>query len=131
MSHFLAVDSFFFALAAALAAAFSAFSLNPEKVGAYRLIGYENRLLQAEDFNDDRKDAGEVGAGHSVTALYEVVPARDAADPSLTALRAVAEQGTPADPATPSANVGQQVVVEGSLYLQWSWEVHWAMSLPK
>lgn len=41
---------------------------------AYRLIGYENRLLRAEDFNDDRKDAGELGAGHSVTALYEVVP---------------------------------------------------------
>ena len=41
---------------------------------AYRLIGYENRLLAAEDFANDRKDAGELGAGHSVTALYEVVP---------------------------------------------------------
>lgn len=48
---------------------------NPATVGAYRLIGYENRLLRAEDFNDDTKDAGEVGAGHTVTALYEVVPA--------------------------------------------------------
>ncbi|MHA3774572.1 YfbK domain-containing protein [Verrucomicrobiota bacterium sgz303538] len=48
---------------------------NPAKVGAYRLIGYENRLLAKEDFNDDTKDAGEIGAGHSVTALYEVVPA--------------------------------------------------------
>ncbi|HEX9935864.1 MAG TPA: VWA domain-containing protein [Longimicrobium sp.] len=47
---------------------------NPARVKAYRLIGYENRLLAAEDFNDDRKDAGELGAGHSVTALYEVVP---------------------------------------------------------
>jgi Ca-activated chloride channel homolog len=47
---------------------------NPNKVQAYRLIGYENRLLQAEDFNDDRKDAGEIGAGHTVTALYEVIP---------------------------------------------------------
>ncbi|AGA30882.1 vWA domain-containing protein [Singulisphaera acidiphila] len=46
---------------------------NPTKVGAYRLIGYENRLLQKEDFNDDRKDAGEIGAGHHVTALYELV----------------------------------------------------------
>jgi len=46
---------------------------NPERVKGYRLIGYENRLLAAEDFNDDRKDAGELGAGHSVTALYEVV----------------------------------------------------------
>src|SRR5690606_12471898 len=44
-------------------------------VRAYRLIGYENRLLAAEDFADDTKDAGEIGAGHSVTALYEVVPA--------------------------------------------------------
>ncbi len=48
---------------------------NPAKVAAYRLIGYENRLLAAQDFNDDRKDAGEIGAGHQVTALYEVIPA--------------------------------------------------------
>jgi len=48
---------------------------NPALVGAYRLIGYENRLLAAEDFNDDQKDAGEIGAGHTVTALYELVPA--------------------------------------------------------
>lgn len=47
---------------------------NPARVHAYRLIGYENRLLADEDFNDDTKDAGEIGAGHSVTALYEVVP---------------------------------------------------------
>ena len=47
---------------------------NPAKVGAYRLLGYENRLLRAEDFNDDKKDAGEIGAGHTVTALYELVP---------------------------------------------------------
>ncbi|MEE8595971.1 MAG: von Willebrand factor type A domain-containing protein, partial [Gemmatimonadota bacterium] len=47
---------------------------NPARVQAYRLIGYENRLLADEDFNDDAKDAGELGAGHSVTALYEVVP---------------------------------------------------------
>jgi Ca-activated chloride channel family protein len=47
---------------------------NPAAVASYRLIGYENRLLADEDFNDDTKDAGELGAGHSVTALYEVVP---------------------------------------------------------
>ncbi|HBL29600.1 MAG TPA: hypothetical protein DD490_22425 [Acidobacteria bacterium] len=47
---------------------------NPAKVRAYRLIGYENRLLRAEDFHDDAKDAGEMGAGRSVTALYELVP---------------------------------------------------------
>jgi Ca-activated chloride channel family protein len=48
---------------------------NPNKVKAYRLIGYENRMLAKEDFNDDKKDAGELGAGHTVTALYEIVPA--------------------------------------------------------
>jgi Ca-activated chloride channel family protein len=47
---------------------------NPAEVFAYRLIGYENRVMAAEDFNDDRKDAGEIGAGHTVTALYEIVP---------------------------------------------------------
>ena len=47
---------------------------NPAQVAAYRLIGYENRMLESEDFNDDKKDAGEIGAGHSVTALYEIVP---------------------------------------------------------
>ena len=47
---------------------------NPAQVEAYRLIGYESRLLNKEDFNDDAKDAGEMGAGHVVTAFYEVVP---------------------------------------------------------
>jgi len=48
---------------------------NPAYVKAYKLIGYENRLLQDKDFNDDKKDAGELGSGHTVTALYEIVPA--------------------------------------------------------
>ncbi|MCK5135709.1 MAG: von Willebrand factor type A domain-containing protein [Bacteroidales bacterium] len=48
---------------------------NPARVKGYRLVGYENRLLNDEDFNDDKKDAGEMGAGHTVTALYEVIPA--------------------------------------------------------
>jgi len=48
---------------------------NPAQVQAYRLIGYESRLLQDEDFNNDAKDAGEMGAGHTVTAFYEVIPA--------------------------------------------------------
>jgi len=47
---------------------------NPAKIKSYRLVGYENRLLNDEDFEDDKKDAGEIGAGHTVTALYEVVP---------------------------------------------------------
>ena len=48
---------------------------NPAKVSGYRLLGYENRQLAAKDFNDDKKDAGEIGAGHTMTALYEIVPA--------------------------------------------------------
>jgi secreted protein with Ig-like and vWFA domain len=48
---------------------------NPGKVRSYRLLGYENRMLAKEDFNNDQKDAGEMGAGHTVTALYEIVPA--------------------------------------------------------
>ena len=61
---------------------------NPQTVLAYRLIGYENRLLRAADFNDDRKDAGEIGEGHSVTALYEIVPAGiEMPGPSVDPLR--------------------------------------------
>lgn len=47
---------------------------NPAKVKAYRLIGYENRVLKSEDFNNDKKDAGELGSGHTMTALYEIIP---------------------------------------------------------
>jgi Ca-activated chloride channel family protein len=55
---------------------------NPAYVKEYRLVGYENRLLNEEDFDNDKKDAGELGAGHSVTALYEIIPARSNDDPS-------------------------------------------------
>jgi len=51
---------------------------NPAQVAGYRLVGYEKRLLKDEDFNDDKKDAGDIGAGHSVTALYEIIPAGQA-----------------------------------------------------
>lgn len=61
---------------------------NPKQVKAYRLVGYENRLLNDEDFNDDKKDAGEIGAGHTVTALYEIVPAGvDSDAPSVDPLK--------------------------------------------
>ena len=61
---------------------------NPLQVAAYRLVGYENRLLSQEDFNDDTKDAGEIGAGHTVTALYEIVPVgQEAGVGSVDALR--------------------------------------------
>lgn len=56
---------------------------NPDKVSAYRLIGYEDRLMDAQDFADDAKDGGEIGSGHRVTALYEIVPAGSAFDPGL------------------------------------------------
>ncbi|HWB81001.1 MAG TPA: YfbK domain-containing protein, partial [Nannocystaceae bacterium] len=62
--------------------------MNPKEVAAFRLIGYENRALAHTDFNDDSKDAGEIGAGHSVTALYEVIPvgAKDAPAAKIDAL---------------------------------------------
>ena len=62
---------------------------NPDKVKAYRLIGYENRMLAKEDFNNDIKDAGELGSGHTVTALYEIVPVNAPDEPmdSVDALR--------------------------------------------
>ena len=64
---------------------------NPARVGGYRLIGYENRLLADEDFNDDRKDAGDLGAGQTVTALYEVTPA-GVGDPALRPVEALRYQ---------------------------------------
>jgi Ca-activated chloride channel homolog len=71
---------------------------NPAKVGAYRLVGYENRLLRAQDFNDDKKDAGEIGAGHHVTALYELIPpGQDVGAASVDAL----EFQKPSDAADP------------------------------
>lgn len=69
---------------------------NPARVQAYRLVGYENRLLRAEDFNDDKKDAGELGAGHSVTALYEIIPAgANAKAPKVDPLKYQEQNVTP------------------------------------
>jgi Ca-activated chloride channel homolog len=59
---------------------------NPAKVQAFRLIGYENRLLRDRDFNDDKKDAGDLGAGHTVTALYEIIPTGIEPDVKLPAV---------------------------------------------
>ncbi len=58
---------------------------NPQHVQSYRLLGYENRLLANQDFRDDAKDAGEIGAGHTVTAFYEIVPATGAIDAANSA----------------------------------------------
>ncbi|WP_228723282.1 vWA domain-containing protein [Desulfosediminicola flagellatus] len=60
---------------------------NPAIVGAYRLIGYENRMLADEDFKDDKKDAGEIGLGHAVTALYEIIPAGSPDIPEVDELK--------------------------------------------
>lgn len=60
---------------------------NPERIESYRLVGYENRLLNEEDFNDDTKDAGEMGSGHNVTALYELVPAGSGKTPAVDPLK--------------------------------------------
>jgi Ca-activated chloride channel family protein len=73
---------------------------NPANVAAYRLIGYENRMLRHQDFNDDRRDAGEMGAGHTVTALYEIVPAGADTDvPPVDPLK----YGRPSAPASGAA----------------------------
>ncbi len=56
---------------------------NPNQVSGYRLIGYENRVMPAQDFNNDAKDAGDIGAGHTVTALYEILPAGEPPKPEL------------------------------------------------
>jgi Ca-activated chloride channel family protein len=69
---------------------------NPARVSSYRLVGYEKRMLRKEDFNNDKVDAGEIGAGHSVTALYEVVPAGAANNPAASV--------PPVDPLKYSAN---------------------------
>ena len=60
---------------------------NPAHVAAYRLIGYENRTLADEDFNNDKKDAGEIGVGHTVTALYELIPAGSEDVPAIDSLK--------------------------------------------
>lgn len=70
---------------------------NPAKIAAYRLIGYENRALKNEDFNNDKKDAGEIGAGHCVTAFYQVVPVNASIAPS-TPVEPLRYQPKPVDP---------------------------------
>lgn len=67
---------------------------NPAHVAAYRLIGYENRHLEAHEFNDDKKDAGEIGAGHTVTALYEIVPVGEAGDTGIPTIDPLKYQTT-------------------------------------
>jgi autotransporter-associated beta strand protein len=88
---------------------------NPAAVRSYRLIGYENRLLAKEDFNDDTKDAGEIGAGHSVVALYEIVPANlpagAAGRPAVDSLKYQAPAITPTQLAE-AAKSGEMMTVK-------------------
>ena len=81
---------------------------NPAAVSSYRLIGYENRLMDAEDFRDDAKDAGEIGAGHAVTALYEVVPVgAGGAGPDAGELK----YQTPGEPTAAASDSGELLTV--------------------
>jgi Ca-activated chloride channel family protein len=83
---------------------------NPARVAAYRLIGYENRLLRAEDFNDDKKDAGELGAGHTVTALYEIVPVGAEATVTVRGVDSLRyERPAPLDPTARPASEGGEL----------------------
>jgi Ca-activated chloride channel family protein len=83
---------------------------NPAKVAAYRLIGYENRVMAAKDFNDDRKDAGEIGAGHTVTALYELAPpGQPISTPGVDALK---YQPNPTPPAPPVSDSNDLMTVK-------------------
>ncbi len=75
---------------------------NPAKVKAYRLIGYENRMLKSEDFNNDKKDAGELGSGHTVTALYEIIPV--GVESEFYKIDDLKYQTSKLDPATTSGN---------------------------
>ncbi|MBQ8305343.1 MAG: VWA domain-containing protein [Blautia sp.] len=83
---------------------------NPEQVNAYRLIGYENRLMDATDFRDDKKDAGEIGAGHSVIALYELIPAGSEESVSLKYQKNSSAKSAPSGAGTddPSAGSAEQ-----------------------
>lgn len=83
---------------------------NPAKVQGYRLIGYENRMLAKEDFNDDKKDAGELGSGHTVTALYEVIPI-GVKDTFLTKVDDLKYQKNKTDPGK-SSNNGEILTVK-------------------
>ncbi|HYC76102.1 MAG TPA: VWA domain-containing protein, partial [Planctomycetota bacterium] len=96
---------------------------NPTQVAAYRLLGYENRKLAAKDFRDDAKDAGEVGAGHVVTALYEIVPVGVSVDPvaARTPLKYQPENAVAAaEPATPRAPLEGPARAEMlTVFLRW------------
>ena len=83
---------------------------NPLQVSGYRLLGYENRMLATEDFNNDKKDAGDIGAGHNVTALYEIIPNTPIADPTVPGVDASRYQTS--KEYTQAAQSGELLVVK-------------------
>lgn len=85
---------------------------NPASVQAYRLIGYENRLLRDEDFSDDRKDAGDIGAGHTVTAFYEVVPVGVTGTTKVMESDGLRYTATPAQRTTSTSRNGELAYVK-------------------
>ncbi len=91
---------------------------NPFQVGAYRLIGYENRLLAAQDFNDDTKDAGDIGAGHTVTALYEIVPVDKLPKPNVDPLKYQRKPGVPAEGEAAAAKASKELLTLKLRYKQ-------------
>ncbi len=86
---------------------------NPNRISHYRLLGYENRALAARDFNDDTKDAGEIGAGHTVTALYEIIPRGTGPMPLGVDPLKYSETGTPGD----TLQSGPEVALPAGPYL--------------
>ena len=92
---------------------------NPAIVRSYRLLGYENRMLAKEDFNNDKKDAGEIGAGHTVTALYELIPV-GAPEEQVTTVDGLKYQPktdpVPAPPAAPAADANGETM---TVKLRW------------
>jgi Ca-activated chloride channel homolog len=85
---------------------------NPSKVQAYRLIGYENRALRDQDFNDDRKDAGEIGSGHRVTALYEILPTGVTSDVKIPSIDPLKYQKVDPAVAAPASNSNELMQVK-------------------
>ncbi len=83
---------------------------NPAEVAAYRLIGYENRMLAARDFNDDKKDAGEIGAGHTVTAFYEIIPVGE--DVELPSVDSLKYQAVASGEETEASSSGEMMTVK-------------------
>ncbi len=100
---------------------------NPAKVAAYRQIGYENRVLAAEDFQDDTKDAGEIGAGHQVTALYEIIPVGVESDVQIAEVGPLKYQKPPE--LTPEAT-GDELLTVNLRYKQPDEDTSTPLSLP-